>query len=476
MKKILISLLFCLVLSSFLFASEGPGAFFIGAYGEGTQLFGENEGYTDFGEGPEFKDGRNFGTGFGFTLGKYFTCKKIYAISISGGKSWIDTEHKGYQDPGNSLTQDVFKVRTYLTPLLLNFRVNLMEPVSWTPYLQIGGGICSWNMKDITNDDAMFGGDDFVLHDEDAYSGKVTGVVAFVEGGFEFFLGQALGIQIGARVNQFADDYVDKSGFYYVDKHEDQGFFEFKLGFNLYLGGRCPEDAPPPPPPPIVPTDKDSDGDGIMDSKDKCPNDPEDFDGFEDTDGCPENDNDKDGILDVNDDCPNKAEDMDGFEDRDGCPDLDNDQDGILDTKDDCPNEAETMNGFKDTDGCPDEKPEFVFEEDAPIVLDGVNFATGSSELLEGSKLVLNKVVQTLVDYPEMQLAISGHTDNRGAKEMNMRLSLARAKSVRQYLINQGVQPGRLTAEGFAFDRPIATNQTAEGRLKNRRIEFLRIK
>jgi outer membrane protein OmpA-like peptidoglycan-associated protein len=328
-----------------------------------------------------------------------------------------------------------------------------------------------WDLKNVTADDAMFGGEEYM-----EYQSELTGVVAFVEGGFEFFLGQGLGVQIGARINQFADDYVDKSGFYYVDKHEDQGFFEFKLGFNLYLGGRCPEDAPPPPPPPVVPTDKDSDGDGIMDSKDKCPNDPEDFDGFEDTDGCPENDNDKDGILDVNDDCPNKAEDMDGFEDRDGCPDLDNDQDGILDTKDDCPNEAETMNGFKDTDGCPDEKPEFVFEEDAPIVLDGVNFATGSSELLEGSKLVLNKVVQTLVDYPEMQLAISGHTDNRGAKEMNMRLSLARAKSVRQYLINQGVQPGRLTAEGFAFDRPIATNQTAEGRLKNRRIEFLRIK
>jgi outer membrane protein OmpA-like peptidoglycan-associated protein len=459
LKKLIISLLFCLIISSFLFAGEGPGAFFIGGYVEGTKLFGENDEYN-----------RSWGNGFGFTLGKYFTCKKVYAISISGGKNWIDTEHLNVQNPNNNLTYD-YKVRTYLSPLLLNFRVNLMEPVSWTPYLQIGGGICQWDLKDITTDDAMFGGDDF----ED-YEAEITGVVAFVEGGFEFFLGQALGIQIGARVNQFADDYVDKSGYGYAPKHEDQGFYEIKLGFNLYLGGRCPEDAPPPPPPPIVPTDKDSDGDGIMDSKDKCPNDPEDFDGFEDTDGCPENDNDKDGILDVNDDCPNKPEDMDGFEDRDGCPDLDNDQDGILDTKDDCPNEAETMNGFKDTDGCPDKKPEILFEEDAPIVLDGVNFATGSSELLEGSKLVLNKVVQTLIDYPEMQLAISGHTDNRGAKEMNMRLSLARAKSVRQYLINQGVQPGRLTAEGFAFDRPIATNQTAEGRLKNRRIEFLRLK
>ena len=100
--------------------------------------------------------------------------------------------------------------------------------------------------------------------------------------------------------------------------------------------------------------DRDTDGDGIMDSVDKCPTDPEDKDGFEDTDGCPDLDNDNDGILDVDDRCPLDPEDKDGFEDVDGCPDPDNDKDGILDIDDKCPNEPENVNGFEDTDGCPD--------------------------------------------------------------------------------------------------------------------------
>jgi OmpA-OmpF porin, OOP family len=100
---------------------------------------------------------------------------------------------------------------------------------------------------------------------------------------------------------------------------------------------------------------RDRDGDGISDEKDQCPTAAEDFDGFEDSDGCPDLDNDGDGIPDVNDKCPNAAEDMDGFEDQDGCPEVDNDKDGIPDDVDHCPNEPETKNGYKDQDGCPDE-------------------------------------------------------------------------------------------------------------------------
>lgn len=102
--------------------------------------------------------------------------------------------------------------------------------------------------------------------------------------------------------------------------------------------------------------DLDRDGDGIPDNVDACPTDAEDFDGFEDGDGCPEYDNDNDGIPDSADKCPNKAEDRDGFEDGDGCPEPDNDNDGIPDVADRCPNEPETMNGFNDLDGCPDIK------------------------------------------------------------------------------------------------------------------------
>ncbi|MBA3503196.1 MAG: hypothetical protein H0T65_22740, partial [Deltaproteobacteria bacterium] len=89
----------------------------------------------------------------------------------------------------------------------------------------------------------------------------------------------------------------------------------------------------------------DRDGDGLKDDVDKCPDDPEDFDRFEDEDGCPEPDNDRDGILDEDDKCPNIPEDKDGFQDEDGCPDPDNDGDGVLDGADKCPDKQETKNG-----------------------------------------------------------------------------------------------------------------------------------
>lgn len=101
----------------------------------------------------------------------------------------------------------------------------------------------------------------------------------------------------------------------------------------------------------------DADNDGIPDAIDKCPNDPEDKDGFQDEDGCPDFDNDNDGIYDAQDKCPDEPEDKDGFQDADGCPDFDNDADGIPDTLDKCPNEPETVNGYKDDDGCPDAAP-----------------------------------------------------------------------------------------------------------------------
>jgi outer membrane protein OmpA-like peptidoglycan-associated protein len=98
----------------------------------------------------------------------------------------------------------------------------------------------------------------------------------------------------------------------------------------------------------------DRDGDGILDKDDKCPEIPEDFDGFEDKDGCPDYDNDQDGIADTLDKCINDPEDKDNFEDADGCPDLDNDKDGIEDKLDKCPNDPEDKDNFEDDDGCPD--------------------------------------------------------------------------------------------------------------------------
>ncbi|HEY6558050.1 MAG TPA: thrombospondin type 3 repeat-containing protein [Polyangiaceae bacterium] len=99
----------------------------------------------------------------------------------------------------------------------------------------------------------------------------------------------------------------------------------------------------------------DRDNDGVPDDADQCPTEPEDRDGSEDSDGCPDGDNDGDGIADAADKCPKEAEDGDGFQDTDGCPDPDNDGDGIPDTSDRCADKPETKNGFNDEDGCPDE-------------------------------------------------------------------------------------------------------------------------
>jgi hypothetical protein len=101
-------------------------------------------------------------------------------------------------------------------------------------------------------------------------------------------------------------------------------------------------------------TSGDRDGDGVIGAADRCPDEPEDKDGFQDSDGCPDPDNDGDGILDAADKCPNEAEDKDGWQDEDGCPDPDNDKDGILDAADKCPNQPEDKDGFEDEDGCPD--------------------------------------------------------------------------------------------------------------------------
>ena len=116
--------------------------------------------------------------------------------------------------------------------------------------------------------------------------------------------------------------------------------------------------------PPELRRETDRDGDGIENIDDFCTDDPEDVDGFEDEDGCPDPDNDLDGLNDEVDICPIHAEDADGFEDEDGCPDPDNDMDNILDIVDRCPSQPETVNQYQDSDGCPDQRSHPDFDGD----------------------------------------------------------------------------------------------------------------
>ncbi|MBN1308080.1 MAG: OmpA family protein [Chitinispirillaceae bacterium] len=223
----------------------------------------------------------------------------------------------------------------------------------------------------------------------------------------------------------------------------------------------------------VVSLATDKDGDGIPDEMDQCPDVPEDRDGFEDEDGCPDYDNDKDGIYDAQDQCPDQPEDRDGFQDLDGCPDPDNDKDGIPDADDKCPNQPETYNNYKDDDGCPDEKPQEIKQT---LTLSGVNFKTASAELLEESFYVLEKVYNSLEAFPNVRVEIAGHTDDQGGDSYNMALSNDRAKSVMNFLVMRGISADRIIARGYGKTKPVASNSTAEGRAKNRRVEVIPVK
>jgi OmpA-OmpF porin, OOP family len=224
--------------------------------------------------------------------------------------------------------------------------------------------------------------------------------------------------------------------------------------------------------------DPDNDKDGILDVDDECPNNPEDKDGDEDSDGCPESrdgDRDGDGILDSRDKCPDEPEDKDGFEDRDGCPDPDNDKDGIPDVKDDCPNDPEDKDGDADEDGCPepDKKGPIIIKENEILILEKVQFATGSAKILPQSEGILDAVASTLKEHPEFTLLeVQGHADERADDNYNLRLTKDRAKAVMDALIKRGIAGGRVRSQGFGEYCPLEDASTPEAWEKNRRVEF----
>ena len=223
------------------------------------------------------------------------------------------------------------------------------------------------------------------------------------------------------------------------------------------------------------PANPDRDGDGILNDSDRCPDDQEDFDGFEDKDGCPETDNDSDGIADTGDGCPNHAEDIDRYQDEDGCPDPDNDLDGIADLTDKCPTEAEIINGNADDDGCPDEGKKLVLIGQSKLeIQDKVYFALNKAEILPRSDNLLDQIAKTLERHPWIKkVRIEGHTDDVGKDAYNLDLSNRRARSVLDALVKRGVAADRLDSVGYGEQNPIDSNKTLEGRAHNRRVEFV---
>ena len=259
----------------------------------------------------------------------------------------------------------------------------------------------------------------------------------------------------------------------------------------------------------------DTDGDGIYDDHDECPEVP----GLEEFNGCP--DTDGDGIQDSEDDCPMVA----GLAEYNGCPDTDGD--GISDNKDRCPKVAglESMGGCPDTDGdgvadgqdacpkvagprgnrgCPwpdtdgdsvpdkDDKcpevpgtvandgcPEGPTAEDMAKITElsrGIQFAFGATTFTEGTPPVLDAIVSIILKYPTASFSVEGHTDSIGTKGFNQSLSEGRAAAVVNYLSGRNVSTDRLSAVGFGENNPIDTNVNSAGRANNRRVEILFVK
>jgi outer membrane protein OmpA-like peptidoglycan-associated protein/outer membrane protein W len=387
----------------------------------------------------------------------------------------IGVEAEGGIIPSESRTQ-IFNVWSTVARAHLILQLRGQDPSNQLlPFVVGGAGITS--LVDSDNEDILTTDTDF-----NAYAGI----------GAKYRVANGWGLRVDARI------------LFPPSTENDKVTTDFEALLSVYkeFGRGKPAEPPPPPPPadpdgdgivgdadkcPDQPEDKDTyqdddgcpdldnDGDGVPDDQDKCAMEPEDADGFQDEDGCPDPDNDGDGIPDGSDKCALEAEDKDNFQDDDGCPDLDNDGDGVPDTADKCGDQPETKNGFQDDDGCPDEIPAKVKKFTGAIK--GINFKTGSADILATSNNVLDLAVGVLKEFPDLKIEIQGHTDDQPLKKgglfaNNTELSQSRADSVKAYFVAKGIEDNRVIAKGFGDTVPVDPKKTAAARAKNRRVEF----
>jgi len=286
-----------------------------------------------------------------------------------------------------------------------------------TPYFLLGLGYEDVEDEKNSYDSSMYGnyggGVKFKIFKDIALRAEVKHLIRTDDGGNELYYGLGLSIPFGEKAQATA------------------------------------EEKPQEPAP--VAVEKDSDNDGIQDSRDNCPNTPA---GVEvNTSGCGF-DSDNDGVKDYQDKCPTTPAGR--VVNSDGC-ELDSDNDGVVDGLDKCPN---TKSGLQvDKNGCPN-------SIDVKI-----NFETASAKINNEDSVELKTFAAFMHDNPAYDVEIVGHTDNQGAKAFNQKLSEQRAESVKKTLLKHGIEESRIKTSGKGEDEPVASNDTEEGRAHNRRIE-----
>ena len=358
--------------------------------------------------------GRNAIIGLSVNYQNSFSRKWDYSITLAG--SFMEFADKNHKDLGNGKKQLLMEADG-------SVRAHWRAPEKRVrPYLQAGVGVSAYN----------------------SYYG------VFIPTG------------LGCQVNITPDVFVLINSQYRIPVTTTQHqHFYHSIGIAGNINRKkIVKEKPIPPSPVVVPVAKpiDSDGDGIVDSVDKCPQ----VLGVFRYQGCPVPDRDGDRINDDEDQCP----DVKGVVQYKGCPIPDRDQDGVEDALDKCPDNAgDAANG-----GCPEIKAEIINR--IQVAAQHIYFATGSYVLLKKSWPSLDEVVNILKNDPDLKLIIEGHTDNPGTTQKNQVLSENRAKAVMQYLTAAGIAPARLQANGYGQQQPVAENTTSAGRAKNRRVEL----